>query len=267
MIELFQATILSIIQGITEFIPVSSSGHLVIFPKVFGWQDQGLCFDIAVHLGTLVSVLTYFRRELKKMTSHWVGTFFGYKATEYSRLTWAVLLGTIPVGLTGLLAKSLIEQHLRSPVVIGLSTVAFGVLLGFASFIGKSLRNEHSITYKDMIVIGCAQALALIPGTSRSGITMTAGLMMGFTREAAARYSFLLSIPVIVLAAGLQFIQLMKSNEAIDWGVLTLGFSVSAVFGFCCIHIFLNLLKRVGLYPFVIYRIAFGFGLLYLFLS
>ena len=267
MIEIFQATILSIIQGITEFLPVSSSGHLVIFPKIFGWKDQGLCFDIAVHLGTLVAVLTYFRKELKKMLTHWVGSFFGYKPTEYSRLTWAVLLGTIPVGLTGLLAKNLIEQHLRSPMVIAISTVAFGILLGIASFMGKSLRSEHSINFKDMVFIGCAQALALIPGTSRSGITMTAGLMMGLTREAAARYSFLLSIPVIVLAGGLQTVQLLKSDLTIDWQVLTLGFSVSAIFGFGCIHIFLKLLQKIGLYPFVIYRIVLGLGLAYIFLG
>lgn len=265
MVDLFQAFILSVIQGLTEFLPVSSSAHLILLPTLLGWVDQGLAFDIAVHVGTLVAVLSYFRKDINRMIRAWWTSLLTREQTPYSRLAWAVGFATIPVGLAGLVFKGLVEQHLRSNLVIAVTTVGFGLLLGLASWLGKREHTEQNIGWKEVLMIGGAQALAIIPGTSRSGITMTAGLMMGLTRQAAARFSFLLAIPVIVLAGGLETVQLIKGQTPVNWEVLAFGFCLSAAFGYVCIHFFLKLLDKIGVLPFVIYRVLLGAFLVYVF--
>lgn len=260
-----QVLVLALVQGVTEFLPISSSAHLILVPVLTDWSDQGLAFDVAVHVGTLCAVVLYFRRELQGMGFEWLGSLRGRGLTPDARLAWAVLLASLPVGLAGLMFEGLIETQLRSAVVIAAATIGFGLLLGWADLSGRRERDEHSIGWRDVLVIGVAQALALIPGTSRSGITMTAGLAVGLTRKASARFSFLLSIPVIVLAGGLETLELARSPGEAHWDVLLLGALISALSAYLCIHLFLRLLDRTGMWPFVVYRVALGLWLLLIF--
>jgi len=181
------------------------------------------------------------------------------------RLAWAVLLGTIPVGIAGLAFESFVEESLRGPLVIAATTIIFGLAL-WAGDRMRGTRDEHTITWKDVLVVGVAQAIALIPGTSRSGITMTAGLFMGLNRVAAARFSFLLSIPVIVLAGGFEASELLDETHRVEWGTLGLGAALSFAAAYACIHFFLKWLPRIGMLPFVIYRLLLGAVLLALYL-
>jgi undecaprenyl-diphosphatase len=184
-----------------------------------------------------------------------------------SRLAWAILFGTIPVGLCGLMLGNLVEIHLRSPLVIAAATIFFGLVLGWADWRSKQERDEHHLCLFDIIFIGLAQALALIPGTSRSGITITAGLLLGLTREAASRFSFLLSIPVIFLAGSLKTIELLQSEVIADWNAIMSGTILSALSAYFCITIFLKIVEKIGMWPFVIYRLLIGAILLQLFMA
>lgn len=253
-----QILILSLVQGMTEFLPISSSAHLIFVPKFFGWEDQGLAFDVAVHLGTLTAVLVYFNKDLALMIKDFFKSFYTRQSTPYSKLMWYLGFATIPAGLAGILFKETIETSLRSPVVIAISTVFFAIIMLLADKWGEQERTVHHVSWKDAVLIGCGQALALIPGTSRSGITLTAGLALGLKRSDAARFSFLLAVPVIGLAGIYESYKLVKSGVFIDWQSLGLGLMISAVTGFFCIHLFLKLLEKVGVMPFVVYRILLG---------
>jgi undecaprenyl-diphosphatase len=264
--DILQIITLALLQGLTEFLPISSSAHLILVPQIVeAWQDQGLAFDVSVHVGTLSAVVLYFRKDLTPMAQDWFRSLTTRKQTSNSRLAWAVLLGTIPVGLAGLLFKDFVETELRSPIVIASATILFGLVLWWADVKGKRQRDEHKINWVDVLVIGCAQALALIPGTSRSGATMTAGLIMGLTRQAAARFSFLLSIPVITLSGLLVLKDIIEQSAPVDWSALVIGTVLAGVTAFLCIHYFLKLLDRIGMLPFVIYRLVLGVALLYIF--
>ncbi len=264
--DLIQIVVLALMQGLTEFLPISSSAHLILVPVLTGWKDQGLAFDVAVHLGTLLAVVWYFRKELAAMLREWTASLGGGASTPNSRLAWWVLWGTVPAGLAGLLFKDLIESELRSPLVIATTTILFGLLLWWADRQGARKRDEYSLGWRDVLVIGGAQALALIPGTSRSGITMTAALALGLTREGAARFSFLLSIPIIVLAGGVKTLDLIRGEGAVEWSALLLGTLFSAVSAYLCVHWFLKLLERIGMLPFVVYRLLLGLFLFAVFL-
>ena len=253
-----QVVILALVQGLTEFLPISSSAHLILVPVLTDWPDQGLAFDVAVHAGTLTAVVLYFRKELARMFVEWFASFKG-RLTPDARLAWAVLIGTIPVGLAGLIFKDLIETQLRSPMVIAVATIVFGLLLWYADRSGKHSKNEYGLSLIDVLIIGVAQALALIPGTSRSGITITAALMLGLKREAAARFSFLLSIPVIFLAGSFETVEYLSSASISDAQPLLIG-------AYACIHYFLKLLERIGMLPFVAYRLVLGVILVVLFI-
>jgi undecaprenyl-diphosphatase len=261
-----QIITLALLQGLTEFLPISSSAHLILVPILTGWQDQGLAFDVSVHVGTLLAVLLYFRKEVLAMAAAWLGSFIGRGLNPDARLAWAVIFGTVPVVIAGAIFKDFVEQSLRSVVVIAVATIVFGLLLGWADLRGSRRRDEYSLTWIDVLVIGVAQAVALIPGTSRSGITMTAGLAMGLTRQAAARFSFLLSIPTIVASGLLLTLDLLEQPDPVAWGVLLTGATIAAVSAYLCIHWFLKLLERIGMMPFVIYRLVLGIGLLIFFL-
>lgn len=253
-------------QGLTEFLPISSSAHLILLPQVMGWADQGLAFDVAAHLGTLAAVTTYFRRDLAALAGAFVRSISGHGGGDDARLAWGVVIGTVPVGLAGLAAHDVIAQSLRSPIVIALATIVFGVALAVADVRGSRRRGLRALGWRDVALIGCAQALALIPGTSRSGITMTAALAAGFTREAAARFSFLLAIPVIVLASGLEIVELARQGTAPPWGDLAAVAGFSGLSAFVCIHVFLRVIERIGMVPFVVYRLLLGVVLLVWFL-
>lgn len=260
-----QVFVLSVVQGITEFLPVSSSAHLILVPVMTAWEDQGLAFDVALHLGSLLAVVLYFRRDLIAMTRSWTVSLVTRKPDQDAKLAWAVLLGTIPVGLAGLAFKDTIETVLRSPLYLAAGLIVFGLLLGWADWRHRGTRTEHQMNWKDVLMIGCAQALALFPGTSRSGITITAALMLGMSRESAARFSFLLSIPVIVLACGLQILSLIESPEPVYWGSVLAGIALSGLSAYLCIHYFLAFIKRIGMMPFVAYRIVLGVVLICVF--
>lgn len=263
--DITHAIWLALLQGLTEFLPISSSAHLILLPRLLGWADQGLAFDVAVHVGTLSAVLLYFRHELIAMTHDWFVSFHTRELTPDARLAWAVIWGTIPAGVAGILLSDVAETWLRSPLLIAATTIAFGLLLWWADFQRKSTRDEHSLGWRDVLVIGLAQALALVPGTSRSGITITAGLMVGLSRQAAARYSFLLSIPIIVAAGALESRKLLEQSSPVDWFAMGLGVTVSGISAYLVIHFFLKLIGQLSMLPFVLYRLALGVLLLLLF--
>lgn len=260
-----QTVLLALLQGLTEFLPISSSAHLILVPVITGWPDQGLAFDVAVHVGTLLAVVIYFRRDIIELFAGWMRSITSGGLDRDGRLAWAVLFGTIPVGLVGVLFASFISTSLRGPLVIAAATIVFALLLWIADRM-RGMRDEHAINWKDVVVIGAAQALALVPGTSRSGITMTAGLLMGLTRVAAARFSFLLSIPVIVLAGGHETWKLLQSPGAVDWGVIGSGTLLAFLAAYAAIHYFLKWLPQIGMLPFVIYRLLLGVVLLAIYL-
>ncbi|HFE38053.1 MAG TPA: undecaprenyl-diphosphate phosphatase [Gammaproteobacteria bacterium] len=265
--ETIQILVLALTQGITEFLPISSSAHLILVPVVFGWQDQGLAFDVAVHVGSLSAVMLYFRHEIQRMTKDWVQSLIQRENIGESALAWAVILGTIPAGLAGLLLNDFIALNLRSTLVIATTTIIFGLLLWYADARGDQSRTEHSLSLRDILIIGFMQALALIPGTSRSGITITAGLLLGLTRDAAARFSFLLSIPLILAGGGLKTKELVESTLPVDWQAILFGTLLSGVSAYFCIHFFLKLLDRIGMIPFIIYRLILGFVLFLAYLA
>ena len=257
-----QVIFLSIVQGFTEFLPISSSAHLILLPLVLKWPDQGLAFDVAVHLGSLVAVLVYFRSELVAMTIAWSRNIAGAGSNENSRLAWWVILGTLPAVVVGYLFKGMVETELRSAWVIAIATIVFALLLWFADLKKSKWRSEFALNWREVLMIGCFQALALIPGTSRSGITMTAGLLLGLSRQAAARFSFLLSIPIIFASGTLQTLELLQASQSIDWLALMLAVVLSAVSAGICIRLFLGMIEKIGMLPFVIYRLLLGLVLI-----
>ncbi len=273
--DVLQAILLALVQGITEFLPISSSAHLILPSQLLGWEDQGLAFDVAVHLGSLVAVVFALRAELIRMTAGSLDAFRQRGMNQELKLVLWVGLGTLPVVFAGFLLKDVVETTLRSALVIATSTIVFGLALLYADRKAPRLapgaavppgRDEFQLKLVDVLVIGFAQCLALIPGTSRSGITMTAALLLGLSRTAAARFSFLLAIPAIAGAATLSLYDLIKLGDPVDWGELAIGFLVAAVAAWLCIRFFLALLERTGFLPYVIYRLLLGTLLLVLFL-
>ena len=255
--DIVHIVVLALIQGLTEFLPISSSAHLILPKELLGWPDQGLAFDVAVHVGTLAAVVIYFREEVGKIIIGWLKSVTGQGTDEFGRLAWYIGIATIPAGLVGLLLGDLIEANLRSIAVIAATTIIFGLLLGYADkkCTGKNQLAQMTIMFA--LIIGAAQAVALIPGTSRSGITITAALLLGFTRTDAARFSFLMSIPVILLSGGFKGLDLMDQAE-VQWFDIGLGAVLSGVSAYLCIHYFLSFINKMSMMPFVVYRLALG---------
>ena len=265
MIEWWQALILALIQGITEFLPISSSAHLILPSQVLGWPDQGLAFDVAVHLGSLLAVVIYFRQQVAGIAVGGLQSCAG-QWTDQGRMAWLLVLATIPAGLAGLFFDDYIEANLRTSLVIAATTLIGALLLAIAD---RADSNEKSkkladITWKLALVIGIAQATALIPGTSRSGITMTIALLLGFQRVSAAEFSFLMSIPIICLSAGWKAIGLLEL-ASVPWREIFIGISVSAVSAYLCIKYFMKIIQQIGFMPFVIYRLFLGMVLILFF--
>lgn len=258
--DLLQIIVLAVIQGVTEFLPISSSAHLILPARLLGWQDQGLAFDVAVHLGSLIAVVGYFRHDLRGMLGAWLASIFKGRRDEQGRLAWIVLYATLPAVFAGFLINGYSDQ-LRSTLVIAATTIVFGLLLAVAD-----RRHGHQplsqLTLRQGLVIGLMQCLALIPGTSRSGITMTAALMLGLDRQASARFSFLLSVPIIAAASLLKGFELVQTSAPVDVTALLLGIGLSAVSAYLCIRLFLQLIERMGFLPFVVYRLLLGAALL-----
>ncbi|MDC3240733.1 undecaprenyl-diphosphate phosphatase [Gammaproteobacteria bacterium] len=251
--DLIQALILAIIQGMTEFLPVSSSAHLILLPKLIGWNDQGLLFDIALHFGTLLAVLIYFKNDLGQMIEDLLRNR-GDNIMQSDAMI--LIIATIPVVIVGGLFNDWIENNLRSSNVIATTSIIFGLIL-LAS--DKFSSNKNNLTLRIGLLIGLAQILALIPGVSRSGITITMGLFMGLGRVKSAKFSFLLAIPVILGASILQIYEsYLIAFSSINYVLLFTGLSVSFLFAYFTIHWFLAFVTKVGMLPFVIYRIALG---------
>jgi undecaprenyl-diphosphatase len=262
--SLLQILVLALIQGLTEFLPVSSSAHLILGSKAFGWPDQGLVFDVATHLGTLIAVLLYFRHELLEMARACLGPVRSEEDHRHRSMAVYLALASIPALLVGALAHDLVEASLRDVRIIAWATIVYGLLLWLADAIGSRARNIEQIDLRSALLIGLAQALALVPGTSRSGITITMGRFLGFSPDAAARFSFLLAIPIVAAAGGYGALRVLGHDAEIDWTQFVLALLFAAAAGWVCIAAFLALLKRVGLMPFVIYRLCLGLVLLWM---
>lgn len=253
--DTFKAVVLAAIQGLTEFLPISSSGHLVLPQALWGWEDQGLAFDVAVHVGSLVAVLWFFRRDVSNLLLAWSRSISGKGHSQNSKLAWYVIIATLPAVVAGLLFNDLIEAHLRSGYVLAAATLVWGVVLGLVDRFASHRRQITDIGLGIALFIGATQALALVPGTSRAGITITAALLVGLNRSDAARFSFLLSMPIIVAAGSYKLLELIQSDTHIAWSYLAIGFVVSAVTAYFCIRVFMNWVERIGMMPFAIYRV------------
>jgi undecaprenyl-diphosphatase len=264
---LIQAIILALVQALTEFLPVSSTAHLILFPLLLGWQDPGLAFDVALHAGTLLAVILYFFKDW--LTLMLCGIGLKYPATASSdevathrRIFWYMVAGTIPGAIVGKLFERPIEEHFRTPIVIGISMVVVALLMWWADSRSRLTRNVERTNLGDAILIGTAQAIALWPGVSRSGITITTGLFRGLTREAATRFSFLLSAPLIAGAVALKLPGLIKLHKVggldLPLSTLLISILVSGVAGYVVIACFLRYLQTHTFKVFVVYRIVFG---------
>ncbi|HRQ34140.1 MAG TPA: undecaprenyl-diphosphate phosphatase [Chiayiivirga sp.] len=271
--DFLQILILALVQALTEFLPVSSSAHLVLASEMFGWQYQGLSFDLALHCGTLIAILAYFRRDIAELVREALAWRPGRRLNPTQRLALGITLATIPAGLAGLLLGDAGALVLRHPVMIASNLILFGLLLWFAE--RWSLRAVRALVAEGTgagealgrlsigraLLIGCAQTLALMPGTSRSGATMTAGMLLGLDRAQAARYSFLLATPIMVLATAYGAWE-ARGEPLAGLGDMALGTLFSAVSGWFVIRFFLGVIRRIGTAPFVAYRVLLGVAVL-----
>ena len=249
-------------QGATEFLPISSSAHLIVPHRLFGWEDQGLAFDVATHFGTLGAVLIYFRKRLVDLSVASFQFVRTFETSVHSRYAFYLLLATLPIVIVGWLSKNLVATYFRSIVLIGCTTLCFGLILLVADRAGKRTKQDTGLTAWYAVLIGLAQVLALVPGTSRSGITITCALFLGFTRTVAARFSFLLAIPTIGAASVLMMFDLISTGETMNWTPLAIACITSFIAAYVCIDFFLKLVEKIGMVPFVVYRTILGGGLL-----
>ena len=258
-----QLIVLAVVQGLTEFLPISSSGHLVLLPSVFGWTDQGLAFDVAVHFGSLIAVCIFFRRDIAAVLRGVRTNLSGSQKGDDARMSRYLGFGTIPAALVGLLFASWISENLRDPKIVIVTLAGYGVLMALADRFASSERNILDIRIRDALLIGLAQALAFIPGTSRSGITITTGRLLGIARQDAARFSFLLSVPVILLAIFYEVVILVSGDALVAWDNLLLAALISAIVAYISIEFFMRVVNAVGLLPFAIYRILLAGVIIY----
>jgi len=258
--------VLALVQGLTEFLPVSSSAHLILSSRALGWPDQGLVFDVATHLGTLLAVLVYFHRELAAMLRACAFPSRDGDGRHDRSMVLYLALASIPALVAGALVHDVVEHYLRDVRVISFTTISFGLVLWWADTAGSKARELHGMNLRSAMLVGLAQMLALVPGVSRSGITITAGRFLGFSPEAAARFSFLLAIPVIGAAGTYGALRVALGEAPIDWVQFGMAVVFAALAGWLCIAAFLALLRRVGLLPFVVYRLLLGAVLVWLML-
>ena len=263
---LLQIIVLALIQGITEFLPISSSGHLILVPVLTGWADQGVLADMVMNVGSLAAVIVYFWRDVLAMLRGVVDAL-RREATPRARLMFNVLIGTIPIILVGLMMKLAgLDEHIRSATLVAVNAIVFGVLLYLADAFGLRARGVAQMGWKPALLIGCCQALSLSPGTSRSGITMTAARALGFERTDAARFSFLLAIPANGAASALVIGDALKSGETISFDLLLTG-ALTFVVALATIAFLMRMVRHVSFLPFAIYRVLLGAGLLALIYS
>ena len=267
-ISWFEAIVLGLVQGITEFLPISSSAHIFVVSQLLGWQDPGAAFTAVSQIGTELAVIVYFRRDIARIISAWAQSLFkpALRSGIDARMGWYIIVGTIPIAVIGLIFSHQIETAARNLWLVSGTLIGFGIILGVADALGRHRLALANLNAKDGILFGLGQALALIPGVSRSGATISTGLMLGYTREAAARYAFLLAIPAVV-ASGLYEATKIGSDPTVEWGPTILATVIAFVTGFAVIAWLLRWVTTRSYLPFVIYRIALGLLLIILLLT
>jgi len=258
----FEAVVLGVVQGLTEFLPISSSAHLRIVGEAFGWDDPGAAFTAITQIGTEIAVLLYFRRDISRIVVAWLGSLAGRrKGDPDARMGWLIIVGSIPIVVLGLLFQDRIETTLRDLRIVAIALVAFSLILYWADRVGAKKRELADLTVGHGIAYGLAQAMALIPGVSRSGGTITMGLFLGYTRAAAARYSFLLAIPAVLGSGVFQAYEALTGDvagETVSWGPTIVATVIAFAVGLSVIAWLLRYLDRGSFTPFVVYRIVLG---------
>jgi len=268
-LSVYQAIFLGIVQGLTEFLPVSSSGHLLILPWLFAWpifKDPALnkTFDVALHFGTLIALFGYYARDAVALVVAWLRSIWRRRISgPTERLAWLIFVTMIPAAIFGFLGESVIEEKLGIPILIALNLIVFGLVLALAEVRGQKQRAVQEVRLRDAVAIGCAQALSLVPGVSRSGITITAGLFVGLKRDAAAQFTFLVSLPIIAGTALYKGLRLAHAGMPAGMGLpFAVGVVAAAVSGYAAVAFLLRFLRTRTLYPFVWYRAAAGLAIL-----
>jgi undecaprenyl-diphosphatase len=258
--DLLKAIVLGTLQGLTEFLPISSSAHLRIFPELFGWGDPGAAFTAVIQIGTELAVLIYFRKDIWRIGRAWLLSLFKpeWRGQFDARMGWFIIIGSLPIVVLGVLLKDVIEEDFRSLWIIGTTLIVMGIVLGLADRFSSDDREIRQITIKDAVLMGVAQALALIPGVSRSGATISMGRLLGFQREAATRYAFLLAIPAVVGAGLFELKEIPHGDNSYGWGPTLLATVVSFIVGYAAIAWLLRYVSTNSYTPFVVYRIALG---------
>ncbi|MGA8850432.1 MAG: undecaprenyl-diphosphate phosphatase [Aeromicrobium sp.] len=254
-----RAVVLGIVQGLTEFIPISSSAHLAIVPKLLGWEDPGAAYTAVVQIGTELAVLLYFWHDIWTIGSGWVRGVFSKEARRAPewRMGWFIIIGSLPIVILGLLLQDLIDREFRNLWVIGTTLIVLGLVLGLAEKFGRKVKPLDQLNARDAVLLGVAQAGALVPGVSRSGATISMGLFLGYERAVATRYAFLLAIPAVV-GAGVYKLKDIGGDNAYGWGPTVVGTVVSFVVGLAVIHWILKYVSTHSYAPFVAYRVGLG---------
>ncbi|GAA1535553.1 undecaprenyl-diphosphate phosphatase [Nocardioides humi] len=272
MADFLQAVFLGVLQGLTEFLPISSSAHLRIFPELFGWGDPGAAFTAVIQIGTELAVLVYFRKDIWRIARAWVLSLFKpeYRGALDARLGWYIIVGSLPIVILGVLLKDVIERDFRNLWIIGCTLIVLGLVLGLADRVGKNERAIKQMTLRDAALMGGAQALALVPGVSRSGATLSMGRFLGYEREAATRFAFLLAIPAVVGAGLFELKEIANVGKAhpgeadYGWGPTITATVVSFVVGYAAIAWLLRWVSTRSYTPFVVYRVLLGGAVLVL---
>jgi undecaprenyl-diphosphatase len=252
--------VLGLIQGLTEFLPISSSAHLRIYPELFGWGDPGAAFTAVIQIGTELAVLIYFRKDIWRIASTWLRSLVKpeFRGHLDARMGWFIIIGSLPIVVLGVLLKDVIERDFRNLWIIGCTLIVLGIVLGIADRVGSTDKQIKQITLRDAVLMGGAQALALVPGVSRSGATLSMGRFLGYDREAATRYAFLLAIPAVVGAGLFELKEIPNGHNDYGWGPTILATVVSFVVGYAAIAWLLRYVATKSYAPFVIYRVILG---------
>ncbi|MDF1602438.1 undecaprenyl-diphosphate phosphatase [Nocardioides sp. YIM 152315] len=266
MVDFLQAVVLGIIQGLTEFLPISSSAHLRIFPEIFGWGDPGAAFTAVVQIGTELAVLIFFWRDIWRIATVWLKSLVRpeYRGQLDARMGWFIILGSLPIVVLGITFKDVIEEDFRNLWVIGTMLIVLGLVLGVADRVGGTTKTLKQLSLRDAILMGLAQALALIPGVSRSGATLSMGRFLGYERETATRYAFLLAIPAVIGAGLFELQEIPDGDNLYGWGPTVAATIAAFVVGYAAIAWLLRFVTTHSFTPFVIYRVALGAGTLIL---
>ena len=260
MWDLLEAVVLGTIQGLTEFLPISSSAHLRIYPELFGWGDPGAAFTAVIQIGTELAVLIYFRKDIWRIATTWLRSLVRpeYRGHLDARMGWFIIVGSLPIVVLGVLLKDVIERDFRNLWIIGTTLIVLGIVLGVADRLGSSDKQIKQITLRDAVLMGAAQAMALIPGVSRSGATLSMGRILGYDREAATRYAFLLAIPAVVGAGLFELKEIPNGDNSYGWGPTLVATVVSFVVGYAAIAWLLRYVSTRSYTPFVVYRVVLG---------